>query len=301
MATAPFFPSTSPDGLDVEMSNSSENPGPVVGPHPSNLPDGHSCAEGSISMLERLMDESHIQPVGDDGDLDDILCAYETPELSQAEQFKSADQSFDSSYSNLMQLPPLESSDKPEDWTSPELSPCSFTASKATEDPSSEEMIAADPATEPFLWESIYGGPTAFRPWAPAREGGSASCANSKPCTCIFREPSASMERMPLAQLLEPDFWKTLSGVEGEEQVPALPYQAESSAPYPETSKMPMPGSNYLDWMSVVPPSENLPVAPGGAEKRDDWDFSEIRDSEGMDESVKERYKEGKKGFLRLN
>ena len=78
---------------------------------------------------------------------------------------------------------------------------------------------------------------------------------------------------------------------------------------------MPMPGSNdldwmpnyldwmpnYLDWTPVVPPSENLPVAPGKGEKRDDWDFSEIRDSEGVDESVKERYKEGMKGFLRLN
>lgn len=104
-----------------------------------------------------------------------------------------------------------------------------------------------------------------------------------------------------MAQLLESGSWEHPFGVEGEEQVPELPYQAESSAPYPETCTMPMPGSNYPDWMPVVPPSENLPVAPGKAEKRDDWDFSEIRDMEGMDESVKERYKEGKKGFLRLN
>ena len=90
--------STSADAHDIEMSNNSDNPGPVIGPHPSNLPDGHPCAEGSISTLERLMDESHIQPVGDDGDLDDILCAYETPELSEAGKFESAYQSFDSSY-----------------------------------------------------------------------------------------------------------------------------------------------------------------------------------------------------------
>ncbi|CAL8584451.1 hypothetical protein XPA_010050 [Xanthoria parietina] len=274
------------------------------GPHPSNLPDGHPCAEGSISMLERLMDESHIQPVADDGDLDDILCAYETPELSEAERFESAYQSFDSSNSNPIQGPCVEYSNMSEYWEAAKTPGCPYIAVKATGSPSSEKTIAADPATEPVPWETICESPAGSCPFcAPASGAVSASCADSKPCTCIFHEPSTTV-----AELLESGCWEHPFGAEGEEQVPEVPYQPESSAPYPETCTMPMPGSNdldwmpnYLDWTPVVPPSENLPVAPGKGEKRDDWDFSETRDMEGVDESVKERYKEGMKGFLRLN
>lgn len=185
-------------------------------------------------------------------------------------------------------------------WEAAKLPGCPYISSTATRPPSSEKTIAAHPATEPTLWEMLYESPAGSRPcWAPASGAVSGSCADSMPCTCIMHDPA--IERTTVAELLESGSWEHPFGVEDEEQVPALPYQAESSAPYPETCTMPMPRSNYLDWTPVVPPSENLPVAPGKGEKRDDWDFSEIRDMEGVDESVKERYKEGKKGFLRLN
>ncbi|KAI4285027.1 MAG: hypothetical protein L6R38_000979 [Xanthoria sp. 2 TBL-2021] len=322
MPLSPFLPGRFLDIFGAQRSNVSDIVDPLVVepsvPADENLWEENACPP--VSMLEKFMDESYFQPILDDGDLHDTPGAYHTPDLSE-----NPDQSSDSSYDipqpyiqsedlitprsqDTIQGPPVVAYLVVHYERSPYFAPSPIKASKATGSPSSKKTASAKPAIEPHTSMSVYEKLTGSRRTSPtAREKESDRLAISQPSGITwthshgpFNQPSPSTENTPPSQRGLNDVSGHASRVETADRISRISFPVQSMSSNPSAStKSTLSFGNFF-WIPVVPCSENLRLALGG-KKRDDWDFSEIRDFACMDVSIRGRYREGMKGFLRVN
>lgn len=327
MPLSPFLPWRFLDIFGAHRSNVSDIVDPLVVepsmPADENLWEENACPP--VSMLEEFMDESYFQPILDDGNLDDYPSAYHTPGLSEVEHSNHADQSSDASYDipqpyvqsedlimprsqDTIQGPPVVPFTVVHYERSPYFAPSPVKAAKATGSTSSEKTALAKPVTEPHTSMSVYEKLTGSRRTSPtAREKESDRLAISQPSTCTwthshgpFNQPSTSSESLPASQRKLYGSSEHASRVETADRISRISFPVQFPSPSPSASTKSTLSSGNCFWIPVVPCSENLRLALGG-KMRDDWDFSEIRDFACMDVSVRGRYREGMKGFLRMN
>ncbi|KAL8673410.1 MAG: hypothetical protein Q9168_002153 [Polycauliona sp. 1 TL-2023] len=289
-------------------------------------------------MLEEYMDESYFEPVFDDGDVNDDPVVYQNPNSREVGYFSHADQSCDSSYGNLRPYGSIENLTMPRSPDpsqeplavchqrdiahqvcgingpgpliishldgSPEYSPSTVEPSSVTSSTSSTKPLSTKPVTESSVPMSVYEKLSgARRTSATARANGTDDPTLSQPTGCVWsympspiEQPSTpSGSTSPSQQTLN-ESTEHVARVETADGISRIPFPATSHSSASTKSAL---SSRDYPWVLLEPRSENLPLTTRG--KGEDWDFSEIPDMAYMDVSVRGRYREGMKGFLRVN
>ena len=236
----------------------------------------------SRSMLEEYIDESYFQPILDDVNLEHIPGPYHTRQGFRPFIVAHYERS-------------------------PELDPSTI------EEVDSSRSIPCDPTdseiavTEPAASMSVYKKLTGSRRTSPtAREIANDHLAMPQSSCCTwthlqgpFYQPSTSSEDTPPAKQILHNSSGHATRVETADRISRIAIPAPSDSSGSLTSALSAPSCKNLLWIPVVPCSENVRRAV--QEIKDDWDFSEILDFGRMDVAVTGRYREGMKGFLRVN
>ncbi|KAL8850493.1 MAG: hypothetical protein Q9221_004541 [Calogaya cf. arnoldii] len=269
-------------------------------------------------MLEQFMDESYFQPIFHDATLNKIPSADQTPDLSGIGRSNNAHHSSHSSYDIFVKplvqnekltasrsqetiepMSPRVRSDAHEDCPLNDIKPFTVTHYERSP-PSPPAIVKAPKATRPSL-SRTYSDEWATEPQT-------SMSVYEKLAGCRRSSPTAQeKERDRLAFLQYAAFPArntNLHSTRLSSRNGGRHFEDPFSHAIPLLKPIGFyivgpPSSKNFYWIPVVPCSENFRHVTKG--EAGDWDFSEIRDSECKDVLVRGRYREGMKGFLRLN
>ncbi|KAI4279509.1 MAG: hypothetical protein LQ337_000210 [Flavoplaca oasis] len=285
MPASSFFPLTFLDTLSDRSSNhvSGIIDPPVVEP---SMPTDKTLWEEYDhllhSMLEEYMDESYFQPILDDVNLNKISSEFHTRQGFGPFTVVHYERS-------------------------PELDLSTIKEAESTRCFPSDTTGSIIAVTEPAASMSVYEKLTGSRRTSPtAREKANDYLAMQQPSGCTwthlhgpFYQSSTSSEDTPRSQQISHNSSGHATRVETADRISRIVFPAPSDSSSSLTSILSAPSCENLLWIPVVPCPENVRRAVQGI--KDDWDFSEIRDFGRMDGAVRGRYREGMKGFLRVN
>ncbi|KAL8892715.1 MAG: hypothetical protein Q9215_000464 [Flavoplaca cf. flavocitrina] len=234
------------------------------------------------SMLEEYMDESYFQPILNDVNLNKISSEFHTR------------QGFGPfTVAHYERCPELDPSTIKE-AESTRISPCDTTDS---------EIAVTEPAASMSIYEKLTGS-RRTSPTAREKANDYLAMPQSSGCTWThlhgpFYQPSPSCEDTPPTQQISHNPSGHATRVETADRISRIAFPAPSDSSSSPTSILSAPSCKNMLWIPVVPCSEDVRRAVQGI--KDDWDFSEIRGSGRMEVAIKGRYREGMKGFLRVN